>query len=219
LLRGLGPVAALPLLPAVPVLPRGLVPATRAASLLLSNGHVSGTSFTLANGVLSNMFFNKCKAAAAVALVVGVLAAAGMSGRTLFAQPPAVPPVRVAFAPAPENKVDAVERSAKMHKLLRDREAAALTEFNHRYEQFEAGRGNLDDAIASSLRILHASLELGPAKKDRIAAREAHMARIKKMLDINQARFDVGRASIADVEQTRYYYLDAEIDLEREKAR
>jgi hypothetical protein len=220
-LRGLGPASVLPLLPTSEVLPRGLVHATRtAASLFQDQALAGGTPATIAQGVLSNMFFNKCKAVVVVALVAGLLAAVVPGGRALFAQPPADPAKQVAYAPAPEEKKEEpAERSATLRKMLQDREAAALTMWKAQSEQFMAGRGTLDFAINASYYVLRSSIELSRTKEQRIAARQAHVNRLKPLLDTTKDRYEVGRASIADLAQTRYHYLDAEIELEREKSR
>jgi hypothetical protein len=153
-----------------------------------------------------------------VVAAAAALAVAGVGSRALFAQAPAA----VAPAPAPEKKKEpepAKDRSAKMRKLLADRQTAALVVFRAQYEQFEAGRGPLDLTLAASECLLRADLDLCPTKERRVAAREAHVLRLKKILDITRARFEAGRASIADDSWSRYHYLDAEIELEREKAR
>jgi RNA polymerase sigma factor (sigma-70 family) len=221
LLRGLGPAGALPLMPSPALPPRGIADTTRTAvSLFQNRALVGGTPVTLAQGVLSNMFFNKCKMVAAVILAVGLLAAVIPAGRTLFAQPPPVPTTQVGYAPVPEKKKEEpAERSATLRKLLQDRETAALTVWKNHFDQFVAGRGALDITIKASHYVLKSGLELSRTKEQRLAAIQAQIDRIKMILDINQARFNAGRASIADLEMSRYEHLDAEIELEREKSR
>jgi outer membrane protein TolC len=168
------------------------------------------------------MFFNKCRATLLVVLAAGVVGVAGLSTRSLLAQAPDGKVIVAAGAPAPgQDKIlDAREdRSAKMQKLLKDRESAAQTEFRAQNEQFIAGRGTLDILLATSGRLLRAELELATTRQKRVAAREAEVERIGKILEINTARYNAGRASIADLAQTRYFHLDAQIELEREKTR
>jgi hypothetical protein len=52
-----------------------------------------------------------------------------------------------------------------------------------------------------------------------MAAWDAHRQRMQDLYDMNMARFEAGRIPIQDLAQSDYYRLDAEIGLERAKAR
>jgi hypothetical protein len=169
------------------------------------------------------MFFDKCKRALLCLLAAGLLGTAGIGSRSSFAQSPPVLGTAVAAAPLPEKKelTPAEERaSPRIRELLANRQQAATVEYTSLEEQFVAGRGGeLERLFASAQRLLRADLEVSASKGRRIAVREEQVARMKKILDINTARFNAGRASIADRSGSNFYYLDALIELEREKAR
>jgi RNA polymerase sigma factor (sigma-70 family) len=222
--RGLGPAATLAALPAGDALPRGLVPATRTAvAVFAADRATAGPAFTLANGVWTNMFYEKCKKALLCVLAVGLIGPAVTGGRALIAREPPAPETTVAAAPLLEKKPEptpADERTAaRLHNLLAERLTAAKTEYQAIEEQFIAGRGLLGNVIDAAQHLLRSDLELAKSKERRVAVREEHVARLKRVLDINVARFNAGRCSIYDMNQSRFHYLDACIEVEREKAR
>jgi RNA polymerase sigma factor (sigma-70 family) len=221
---GLGPAAGVPALPLTGVLPRALVSETcQSACSLTSRRPRSSTGSVLANGELKSMFLNKCKALILASLTIGLLGVVGIGSRTLFAQAPAASGVEFTAAPVPEPekpKTPGEQRlAARIHDLLTERLRSAKLELTEREDQFIAGRGVLDLVLGASGRVLRSDLELATSKERRLAAHEAHIERLKKYLDINQARFNAGRASVGDLEMTRYFYLDARIELERERER
>ena len=89
-----------------------------------------------------------------------------------------------------------------------------------RYEKYRAGAqdATLDLSISSCKRLLKAELELSKTKADRLAARERYLKLMKEVAKICKARYNLGRGSLADFSQAEYERLDAEIELEREKA-
>jgi hypothetical protein len=221
--RGFGTIAALPVLPSADLPSGELFASTRTAVSLLATGRPStGPATNLANGEWTSMFFHRCKTAAAMLLAVGLLGTAGIGTRALLAQLPA-PSEAVGPAPPsgqPGEEPPAEERGArKLGELVAERLAFAKTDYRAREEHFIAGRVATDSVVESAQRLLHAGLEAANSKAQRVATREEHAARMKKIVDINWARYKEGRASISDHATARYFYLDACIELEREKTR
>jgi hypothetical protein len=99
-----------------------------------------------------------------------------------------------------------------------ERQAAAKVAYQEIEEQCAAGRGDLYELFASAERLLRSELEMATARERRVAIREEHVARMKSILDINSARYQTGRCSLHDQKSSRFFYLDACIALEREKA-
>jgi hypothetical protein len=103
--------------------------------------------------------------------------------------------------------------------LMKSRQEAAKTWYDNQWAEFVAGRVALDNLFAAGRALLKAELERGATKDKRVTARQDHLDRISKILTVNQARYNAGRASITDFSASRYEALDAEIELEREKRR
>jgi hypothetical protein len=106
----------------------------------------------------------------------------------------------------------------KMKTLLWDRVEAARTVVTRRWKEFFVGRGTLDIYLNSSRRLLAAELDLSSNQADHVAAWETHRQRMQAVYDLNRERYNAGRLSLQDVEDSHYYCLDAEIGLERAKA-
>jgi RNA polymerase sigma factor (sigma-70 family) len=209
---------------------------TRAAvrggvQLVLGNAAVGGApaAVALMKGVVRAMWLSKVKAVGAAVLAVAVVV--GGAGVFTFvgrAQPPADPSRATPRDPGakgtdqPDKPVVGLVDDGpkqKLQKLLRERRDAAKEEADARMQEFLAGRGTLDIALEAHVRLLKAELELSDKKEDRIKAHEAYLERATEMAEINKARFDDGKISIADYKRTEYVRLDAEIGLLREKTR
>jgi hypothetical protein len=204
-------------MPANDLMPGGHELSTRnATSLCLTGRPPMVPAVKLANGVMTSMLFDKCKAALFLLLAGGVLAVSGPGSRALLAQPPAQPPPLAAEG-EPKSPVD-LEVPSKLSELLKSREQTAKIEFDQRYEQFYAGRGETNLTLAAAQRLVRASLETGPPRYKKIAIWQEHVERTKKIFDVNVARFKAGRCTIADMAQSRYYYEEALIELERLKS-
>jgi hypothetical protein len=219
--RGFGPAALLPILPVSGILPRGLVALTCSTARLFLTGQKPNTAaFTLANGVCETMLFDRCKTIALAIVAVGLLGIAGFGTRSLFAQAPGTDVAVAPLTDKPKEETPAEQRlSARIKDLLIQRRQAALTQLKSQEEQFIAGRGSLDALLSATERLVRSELEAAKTKAQRITSREDQVGRTKRFLEVTQARYNAGRASIADLEQSRYFYLDALIELEREKER
>jgi hypothetical protein len=102
-------------------------------------------------------------------------------------------------------------------KLLKERYNAALRELQARFHVFEAGMGALETLFDAAKRVLDSELELCLKPAERVGVREKYLELARAVEKIQQARFDAGRAGVADVEQARYLRLDAELQLLRAK--
>jgi hypothetical protein len=111
--------------------------------------------------------------------------------------------------------VDALRGPAKTKSLLKERCEAAFTECDARWQDFLAGRGTLDIFLGSSQRLCTAERDLSLKKADQVAALEGHWKRMQKVEEINQARFNAARIAVQELAQSRYFRLDAEIQLAR----
>jgi outer membrane protein TolC len=103
--------------------------------------------------------------------------------------------------------------------LLKERVEVAKTEFDSHNQEFLAGRGTLDILFGAGKRLLQAQRELSEKKEDQIAALEAYLKITQSIEEVNQARFNAGRINISDMAEAKYYRLEAEIWLERARAK
>jgi outer membrane protein TolC len=192
-------------------------------------------------GVLNAMLLSKVKLAVLIVLTVGAVGAGtwALAQPNRAAPPPTPPAAEREAAPPPDRPaaaddlpkiaaldearvkdlIDAAKVSDKLKELLKDQHEAALTEARARWEELLAGRGTLDIFIGASRRLLEAERDLSDKKADQVAALENHWRRMKVLVEVNQERFDAGRVPIADLSQTKFYRIQAEIALERAKAK
>lgn len=203
-----------------------LLNAQTANGVLTGAAPVSVTILT--EGVLHAMFMTKLKTTIAVILALSVIGSAGVCSYYLRGQaPPAqAPPEEVPpEAKLPEkvtpDKIGPAKPAEALQKMLKERRDRAEQELTVRYRQYRAGAQDaiLDLMIESSKRLLKAELELNAKKADRLVAHERHVRLMKEVAEIVKAKFNVGRVSEADFARAEYERLDAEIALEREKAR
>jgi RNA polymerase sigma factor (sigma-70 family) len=201
--------------------PPPLLVATIQTATALVAGHfpavaaVSPSAAALMEGVLQAMFLKQLKTTLTVTLsLILLVVAAGVLTHTTLA-------ARQADDKKEEKKADKPAPAAedKLTALLKERVEAAKTWEKARHEQFLAGRGTLDILFEASKRLLEAERELSDKKADQIAALEAYFKLMKEIEEVNQARYDAGRVGIDDLAQSKYYRLEAEIWLERAKAK
>jgi hypothetical protein len=106
----------------------------------------------------------------------------------------------------------------RLTKLFAAWQEAAKTEVAERMKQFQEGFGTLDILLGASRRLLAAQLEARDLHADRIAALEAHAARLRQIEKINDARYQEHRIPVQDQAQPRFHRAEAEIWLARGKA-
>jgi len=105
----------------------------------------------------------------------------------------------------------------RMSELIKEQYEAARQEVGIRRQHWVSGTATFDSLLGASRRMLQAELDLSRKPKDHTAALEAYVKRMKEFEAVNQARSDIGQATIADVAQARFDRIRAEIWLERFK--
>jgi hypothetical protein len=106
--------------------------------------------------------------------------------------------------------------SDKVKDLLKARVDAAHTELEGRWKVWLKGYGTLG---GSSREVLEAERELSEKKGDQIAPLVGHFERMKRVQELAQQRFNQGRWSKEDLASAKYHRYQAEIWLERAKAK
>jgi len=111
------------------------------------------------------------------------------------------------------------EDGAKVKKLLQDWCDTARLEYQARKQELEAGKIVVGPVADSSRRLLKAELERADKKEDRTAAYEAYYQRAAEATMTVKLKWTAGKSATADVAQAESYRLEAEVMLEREKAK
>jgi RNA polymerase sigma factor (sigma-70 family) len=227
---------------AAAVVPPSLAEATVKAALVLADGKavaaglISSSVLALTKGVQQAMFMNTLKVILAVGLAVAVVGGTGLAVIALAydsskqekdkekasAQPGKAPNTDKE-KPALNFKSTTDSRSklelsdnVKLNRLMKERVEAARGEVEARTKEFETGRGTLDFLMGASRRLLVAEWEMSDKKEDQLAALGAHLGRMLAVEKLNQDFFR--RRIVQDVQQSKYYRLEAEIWLEKFKA-
>jgi hypothetical protein len=104
-------------------------------------------------------------------------------------------------------------------ELAKARLQAAREVYKGLIQERQIGRGDGSAIAEWSPHLLEAELEVATTKADRLAALEAHLARMKDNEKIWQGRFDAGRVLAVDLTRARFARLDAELRLAKEKAK
>ena len=103
----------------------------------------------------------------------------------------------------------------ELRRLLKERYNAAVGELHDRTKEFLAGRGTLEYLFDAHRRLTRAGLEVYEKPADRVALLQKNLDQAKEVEKVNQARFDAGRIASQDLHRSRYFRLDAEIELLR----
>jgi RNA polymerase sigma factor (sigma-70 family) len=172
----------------------------------------SPASELLAQGVLKMMLIKKLLMFACT--VTPILMAIGGGGylvRRSHAQthkPPtaALPPLQQATTKAVQ-PADDIDRLA--HRLL----AAARQRQDAQRAYYEEGRITIDRFVDANKQLALAELRLAKTDADRLAIRQRHVDRIRKILDREQTEMLAGRGTFADVSEAAERYSEAELDL------
>jgi hypothetical protein len=107
----------------------------------------------------------------------------------------------------------------QLRELLKAQRDAAKVEAQARMQEFQAGRGMLNIGLDAHRRLLQAELEYVESKEDRVNARVAYLEAMMLMFNVIKTRYEAGKISIADLKESEYYRLEAEINLLRERNR
>ena len=108
---------------------------------------------------------------------------------------------------------------AKVKKLLQDLLQAANEEYKVRMQAYLNGTTTSEQLAGAARRVMTAELERSEKKEDRVTACETYLQRTTEVAKRAMASFKAGQAAQADAMQAEYYRLEAEIMLEREKAK
>ena len=192
-----------------------------------ATGIVSTHVIALTEGVVKAMFVTKLRFAIALVLAVGVLAGAGAAGYSALTTEPAQDPKPEAEQPKNrrrgtndfEERRAAIELQRKLQPLMEKRLDAVREQMKARAEEFLAAKISADTLFDSSANLLKAQQEMSDKPVDQLKALEMHFERMKKSQEILESRFQAGKANVADVCQAKYIRYDAEIALERYKAK
>jgi RNA polymerase sigma factor (sigma-70 family) len=116
-------------------------------------------------------------------------------------------------------KEDKPKDDAKVKKLLQDMVQAAKEEYKLRNLAYLNLTASAEPLAGAARRILTAELEQSEKKEDRVKACEEYLQRITEVAKRAMDVYKTGQATQADAIQAEYYRLEAEIMLEREKAK
>jgi RNA polymerase sigma factor (sigma-70 family) len=211
-------------------------------------GIVSVPVATLTEGVLKTMFLAKLKTAAAVLVTMTVLGLGGLVAtlqtpaagqdvpdKTAQTAAPAVAPDRpkteegnaqdrVPQPPGPDRQPPAKEpppagNNAKVQALLKERLDLLKKVAQHQRELYKQGVASQSTVWQADLRVHKGELDLCENARERIAVLEKIVEVSKKMEDQMASQHKSGQASASMLMEATISRLDAEIALEREKAR
>jgi outer membrane protein TolC len=107
----------------------------------------------------------------------------------------------------------------ELTKLRKERFNAATAVLDFRGREFTAGRGTLDILLEAMDMVAQAQAALSNDPKQHLATLEKVLEVAREVDKINEARFNAGRISVADQQQSRYKRLDYEIRVAELKAR
>jgi hypothetical protein len=200
------------------------------ANIAAPSAVIAPAVLLLAKGAIA-MSWMKVAALSGVLLIAGVGIGIGTAGPK---QPPANLPLANKDPQPPANR-DELEKQfveefstlitrpdnpadSPLKKLMTERVNSAAREIQERMADYRVGRATLFVCLDAAKRGMTASLELaGKDQARRIAVCQGYVAISRRILDLNKARFEVGALKLQDMEQSRYQYLDAEIQLLREQ--
>jgi len=183
-------------------------------------------------GVTQAMFMHKvkitvvCLAAGAI-LSGGALSFAQRAGKE--AQVKQAEAALPAEPPPEENKLVVLGRdkaiallrtsglSDRMKALLTERYEAAEIEATERWNRYVAGKETLDILFGASLRLLEAERELSARKADQLVSLNNHLRMVQNVEKLTRLKFDADTAALQDLNQAKFYRVQAEILLERAK--
>ncbi len=120
-----------------------------------------------------------------------------------------------AFAPAGP----AVQKDPKLESLARKRYGAALAQYDLAWTYYKESRVSPFFVGYWSKEALEAELDLSSRPSDRLAALEANVQRIEKLIALVKRVQKFGFQYSIDVKQSAYFEADAEFRLALEQAK
>jgi RNA polymerase sigma factor (sigma-70 family) len=109
--------------------------------------------------------------------------------------------------------------SGKIMELMQLRLESAKLLWRGRAEELLAGKVVVHDAIRASQMLTKAQQEMTESAADHLRILEAQFDRIKQLHEILEGRFKAGKNAVGEVTDAAYARYDAEIALERFKAK
>jgi outer membrane protein TolC len=107
----------------------------------------------------------------------------------------------------------------KLKTLLRTRLEVAQNIYNLRMEEYKAGKIAPDGLLEAGKQLFKSQLDLAEKKEDRVAACQKNLERWTQMKNMADTKYNAGLLTKADVQEVEYERLEAEILLEKEKAK
>jgi outer membrane protein TolC len=107
----------------------------------------------------------------------------------------------------------------KLKALLKARIKSAKEMREGRLAKYEVGKTTLALVIEAHRLLLVAELDARDAKKDRVAVCEENLKSMETVKEISVLKREADKIGDADVAEVEYHFLDAQIQLEREKAK
>jgi hypothetical protein len=109
-------------------------------------------------------------------------------------------------------------RAAARDLALARRDAARVCQ-QEQWENYQTGASGAPVLFQASRKLLEAELAVLDDPAERVAARERYWEQTRIVEDVQRAKYEVGRVSLADVMQISYERLDAEIRLAEARAK
>jgi hypothetical protein len=108
---------------------------------------------------------------------------------------------------------------ARVKKLVRNLYQAAEEEYRMRELAYRSGTATTEQLAGAARRVLTAGLERSENKEERVTVCEGYLQRMTDAAQNAKIGADAGQKTQADALEAEYYRLEAEIMLEREKAK
>jgi hypothetical protein len=105
----------------------------------------------------------------------------------------------------------------ELHKLLKARFNEAVALLQTRVEIYLAGRGTFDPVFEAARHVLRSELELTEKPADQVGVRERFLTTAKDLERFTKLRYDAGQVSQGELQNARYWRIDAEIQLTKAK--
>jgi ribosomal protein L20 len=134
-----------------------------------------------------------------------------------LASQPTLPEERKLPAIIPVKPREPATSDDELRKLLVARYNSAVKQLEGRYNDFLTGMGALDIVVSVARRVTDSDLELADNPANQIAIREKLVDFLKTVEKLEQARLETQEIGLIDLEFTRYWRLDAEIQLLKAK--
>jgi hypothetical protein len=161
---------------------------------------------------------SKLKVATAAVLAVAVL---GMSAgtaalRTVAGEQPNAKQEAPA-KPPPKNEAARDDSRRVIAELAQARLKAAGEVYEGLKQEYGVGRARGESLILWSAHLLEAELGVAATKAERLAPLQAHADRMKEYEKQTKVRFDAGQVTPTDLSKVKFFRLEAELRLAKEK--